>query len=360
MSTDLIANYQGKRVLVTGHSGFKGSWLVEILNFLGAKVYGISINKPVDSRHAFYSLDVEGKILNLESSQLDVTNQQSLREELSKIQPDYIFHLAAQSLVSESVLNPDKTFKTNFIGTHNLLEEVKNNSIEATLVLVTSDKCYKNTGNRVRFVETDELGGTDPYSASKAAAEIMIQSYFKTFPEVFSKFGSASVRAGNVFGGGDWSQNRLVPDCVSAAISGKTLEIRMPNATRPWTLVHDILRGYLMVGAVIRNHPDISNQPWNFASDERYTVARVASIINSSFNVNGNTQYVTNTDFDEVTELQLNPAKASETLGWAPVYNLEQALKLSADWYLKQSMGKDMTKLSRNFIVKYMRDSNEI
>lgn len=352
-----MKTYQGKRVLITGHSGFKGSWLVEILNFLGAEVYGLSIDKPTDSKYAFFALDVQSKIANLDNSYLDVTDQQRLNQKLITIQPDYIFHLAAQSLVSESVSKPFKTFKTNIMGTHNILEAVRSEVVQTTLVLVTSDKCYKNTGKRVRFVEDDELGGTDPYSASKAATEILIQSYFQTFSEIFRRNGAASVRAGNVFGGGDWSLNRLVPDCVTAAISGEPLDIRMPNATRPWTLVQDILRGYLMIGREIKVTPNISNEPWNFASDERYTVGQVVSTINSRFKITGNTQQAENNGYDEVTELQLNPDKARKILGWKPVYNLEKSLKLTTDWYLNQSLGKDMSTLSRQFISQYLEDS---
>jgi CDP-glucose 4,6-dehydratase len=359
MKIDLANSYRDKKVLVTGHSGFKGSWLVELLYFLGARVYGISIDRPTDPKHIYYALNIESKIENSNSSYMDVTDSEKLNEELIKIKPDFIFHLAAQSLVSKSVINPFDTFKTNIFGTQNILESVKCNRVNATIVLVTSDKCYKNSGKEIRFVESDELGGSDPYSASKAASEIVIQSYFRTYPESFSKFGAASVRAGNVFGGGDWSPNRLVPDCVTAAISGKSLEIRMPNATRPWTLVHDILRGYLMIGTAARNQPQMSNEPWNFASDERYTVGDVASIINSKFNVSKNVRYIANETFEEVAELQLNPNKSNKLLGWSPVYNLKRSLELSADWYLNQNEGKDMAELSRAFIDQYLNDSNE-
>ena len=223
--------FKNKRVLVTGHTGFKGSWLVSWLNILGSKVMGISLDPPNGENH-FKSLK---KNLNIIDKRGDIRNQVFLKKQIKKFKPDIVFHLAAQAIVSTSYDFPKKTFETNVIGTLNILSVLSELNKKCTAILITSDKCYKNIEVTKGYKETDELGGDDFYSSSKASAELLINSFYKSFVKDKNKvLKIATARAGNVVGGGDWSENRLIPDIVKHYFSNNKISIRNPNSTRPW------------------------------------------------------------------------------------------------------------------------------
>ena len=234
--------YKNKKVLVTGATGFKGAWLCYWLVMLGAKVYGIGYN-PNKNKNLFYSLKLNKKIkLKL----FDIRNKKKLESFVKTSKPTIVFHLAAQPLILESYKKPYLTYTVNTLGTLNILETVKNNNTIKSLVCITSDKCYESNNSTKGFKETDKLGGEDPYSGSKASAEIMIGTYQKSFFNE-KKCGIASARAGNVIGGGDWSENRLIPDSINSIMKNKTIYIRNPNFNRPWQHVIEPLYGYLIL-----------------------------------------------------------------------------------------------------------------
>lgn len=350
----LQQEFKGRRVLVTGHTGFKGSWLTFILSHLGAEVFGASLDLPESNNHAYYALRIQTLIKNERSSICDLRIMKDFKAVLEIAKPDYVFHLAAQALVSVSYVDPYRTFSTNTLATLNLLELRRLGVFDATTVLVTSDKCYKNDDLIHSFIEGDCLGGDDPYSASKAGAEVIIQSYFASFSQLFASKGAASVRAGNVFGGGDWSPNRLVPDAIRASLDGRSLEVRLPNATRPWTLVHDILVGYLLAAVGSKNNPELSNQAWNFSSADRFTVWELSTLIAQSLGAPEPLAVKMHPgSFHEVGELQLDSKKARTALNWSNRFSLTEAIRMTTDWYLAQRLGGDMQIYSMDFLNLY-------
>ncbi len=236
--------YSGKRVLVTGHTGFKGGWLCEWLLGLGATVYGLSL--PADKPSLFLTLELHRR---MKHAIQDIRNAHELEHAIAAWQPEIIFHLAAQALVRVSYREPVSTFATNILGTANLLEAVRVTKLPCAIVVVTSDKCYENHGGARSFKETDALSGHDPYSASKAAAEIVAASYRDSYFAHGTDVALASARAGNVVGGGDWAAARIVPDCVRALAAGRAIPVRNPDYTRPWQHVLEPLGGYLLLGA---------------------------------------------------------------------------------------------------------------
>ena len=247
--------YKNKKVLVTGATGFKGAWLCYWLNLLGAKVYGVGYN-PNKNKNLFYSLKLEKKIkLKL----FDIRDKNKVKNFITLIKPQIIFHLAAQPLILESYKKPYLTYTVNSLGTLNVLETVRGIDSVGSLICITSDKCYESNYSTKGFKEKDRLGGKDPYSGSKATAEIMIHSYFESFYKS-KKCGLASARAGNVIGGGDWSENRLIPDTIISIIKKKTIYIRNPNFNRPWQHVLEPLYGYLLLGEKLYIKPKIYNK----------------------------------------------------------------------------------------------------
>jgi CDP-glucose 4,6-dehydratase len=242
MHSILIKNFKNKKVLITGHTGFKGSWLAMWLNILGARVVGISNNFPSSPNH-YKLLNLDKKVL---SKNLDIRNLQALKKFIKKYQPDFVFHLAAQSIVKVAYDNPIQTWSTNTIGTINILESLRQLKKKCAAVIITSDKCYENLEIKRGYRENDRLGGKDPYSASKASADIAIRSYINSFfYHKKNKVFIATARAGNVIGGGDWSTNRLIPDCIRSWSQRKKVLIRNPNSTRPWQNVLEAIYGYI-------------------------------------------------------------------------------------------------------------------
>ena len=268
--------FNKKKILITGHTGFKGSWLTLWLQSLGAKVIGVSKNIPTSPSH-YVSLGIDKKIL---SEKIDIKNLNRLRKVFTKHQPDFVFHLAAQSIVRKSYLEPVETWKTNLIGTLNVLEALRGIKKICTAVLITSDKAYKNLEIKRGYIETDIIGGIDPYGASKSAAEIVIQSYIKSFfSHNKNKVSIAVARAGNVIGGGDWSQDRLVPDCIKSCIKGKTVILRNPKSTRPWQHVLEVINGYLTLACKLRKNKNFHGEAFNFGPNlkRNHQVQEVAS-----------------------------------------------------------------------------------
>ena len=267
--------FKNKKVFITGHTGFKGSWLSFLLYKLGANVTGYAL-LPKERLNNFELLKLESKINHFEGN---ICDYNSLFEIVKKVKPDYFFHLAAQAIVKDSYRDPVDTFNTNIFGSVNILETVKKLDHICNLVFITSDKCYENLEQKVGYVENDKLGGIDPYSASKAAAEIIFSSYQRSFFSHRIKLGAASARAGNVIGGGDWSKSRIVPDCIRSINNNKTLKIRNPNSTRPWQHVLEPISGYLALAIALDEDPKSFSSSWNFGPNENdvKSVIRVAN-----------------------------------------------------------------------------------
>ena len=345
--------FKGKKIFITGHTGFKGSWLTYILFLSGAKIAGYSL-KAENKFDNFYLLNLEKKIKNYYG---DVTDKKNLSEKIKKFKPDIIFHLAAQPLVKESYNNPINTFSTNIIGTLNVLETLREvNSIKSA-VIITSDKCYKNYEKRSGYSEEDELGGEDPYSASKAAAENVFFSYQNSFFKNKNKIGLVSVRAGNVIGGGDWSKDRIIPDLIKSIINKKRFTIRSPKATRPWQHVFDLLNGYLLLSKKIYGNNKY-NGSWNFGPDVSHvTVKEVISRLITILRVNKKIFIKFNKKMKETGLLSLKSRKSKSNLNWKIKLSLNQSLKIIADWYLCYiNDRKNIEKFSKKQIESYFYD----
>lgn len=322
--------YKGKRIFVTGHTGFKGSWLLYLLDSVGAIVTGYSL-APQTSPSLFKSLKFSN---NLTSVLGDIRDKERFKVAFGQCNPEFVFHMAAQPLVLKSYTNPEETFDINFKGTLNLLEILKEFNQKVQAVFITTDKVYENLELGVPFVETDNLGGKDPYSASKAASEILINSYNQSFFRD-SNISIATARAGNVIGGGDWSDNRLIPDIIKAAQDNSPLVIRNPKAIRPWQHVLEPLFGYLMLGIGLFNNPNKYIGSWNFGPDDD-DLKSVEDIINigKKSEVIGEAIYEKLT-FAEANNLILNIDKAKLKLNFKPVWNSEKAVKITFEWYKK-------------------------
>lgn len=323
--------FRGKRVLVTGHTGFKGSWLTLLLKLLGADVMGYALPLDYADGH-FERLGLASSIRHIAA---DIRDLDRLQSAFQEFQPEIIFHLAAQALVRQSYLDPKATFDTNVIGAVNLLEAVRICDSVRSLVFVTSDKCYENVEWVWGYRETDSLGGHDPYSASKAAAEIVCASYQRSFFAQRPQFGVATVRAGNVIGGGDWAADRIIPDCIRALQAEKPISIRNPHATRPWQHVLEPISGYLLLAARLYEQQHVYDGAWNFGphvGDVR-TVLDVANYIAAGF---GHGSVEVNEPHNKPHEahlLQLNSDKARQLLGWNTRWDFEQTLEATVDWY---------------------------
>ena len=324
--------YNEKRVLVIGDTGFKGSWLSYWLNKLGAQVYGFSLAPYYNVSH-YNLLNLENKIKHKNG---DIRNFEKLKDYFKKVKPQIVFHLAAQALVSKSYEDPKYTFETNIMGSINILEAVKNTGSVQSLIYVTSDKCYKNKEWMWGYRENDELGGYDPYSASKASAEIIFSSYVKSFFNANErKIGLASVRAGNVIGGGDWSKDRIIPDCINFLKNNEDIVLRNPNATRPWQHVLEPLSGYLMLAKELFNNPNDFSGSWNFGPNIKSirTVKDVAKAIIKVFGSGEIRSKEKLNNYHESTLLQLNCDKAKSILKWHPKWDFNKTINRTVMWY---------------------------
>ena len=348
--------YKNKKVLVTGATGFKGAWLCYWLTILGAKVYGVGYN-PNKNKNLFYSLKLNKKIkLKL----FDIRDKRKLKAFVDSSKAQIIFHLAAQPLILESYKKPYLTYTVNTIGTLNMLETVREANFVKSLICITSDKCYESNYSTKGFKENDRLGGKDPYSGSKASAEIIIKSYQESFFKN-KNCGIASGRAGNVIGGGDWSENRLIPDTVNSIIKNKAIYIRNPNFNRPWQHVLEPLYGYLLLGEKIFKRPKIYSGPWNFGT-KKNTVTNVLKIVNEivKFWGKGKINFKKNQKYYEQTNLQLNIDKSVKILKWQPKYSITKSVHVTAEWYKKVLIEKySPEKITGKQIKDYMNESKK-
>ena len=347
--------YKNKKILITGVTGFKGSWLASWLLILGAKVYGIGY-QPNQNKKLFYDLNLSKKI---NFSLIDVRNYKKLEKKIKLIKPSIIFHLAAQPLIYESYKKPFLTFDINVNGTLNLMEITRKSKFIKSVIIVTSDKCYESNNSTVGFKEEDRLGGIDPYSASKASAELITRAYKKSFfDKNKKKCGVSTGRAGNVIGGGDWSLNRLIPDTILSLKNKKKIIIRNPNFNRPWQHVLEPLKGYLILAMRQYISPKKFASAWNFGTKPN-TLTNVKKIVEYiiSFWGNGNLKIRKNKIYEQAN-LQLNIKKAQKLLRWDPTYNIKESVKLTTEWYKEVLVNKKSPKkVTNSQIKKYMNDS---
>jgi CDP-glucose 4,6-dehydratase len=347
--------FKGKRVLVTGNTGFKGSWLSHMLLSMGADVFGYSL-KPDTRPNMFSATGLDKKMPTLFC---DIRDYDSLLSAFQEHKPEIVFHLAAQPLVRQSYCEPKYTFETNLMGTVNVLECMRQEKHAKAAVLVTTDKVYKPNSDPKPHTESDELGGDDPYSASKACCELAIQSYRKSFFQGTSKNGKlfASARAGNVIGGGDWSADRLVPDIVRSRY-GKNAELilRNPDAIRPWQHVLDPLAGYLCLAKCLCQGKAEFADAWNFAPQAGNMVT-VGEVVSTAESIIGKCNYSVQPDASkpETKILSLDAGKAVSRLGWKPKLGIKKALELTFEWYGAHYEGKDCEGLTLRQIKDHMR-----
>jgi CDP-glucose 4,6-dehydratase len=350
--------YRGRRVLVTGHTGFKGSWMSYWLSQLGAEVTGLSLDPDVDQT-LFGKLGLAERLTA--DHRVDVCDGRAVEQVVRDAAPDFVFHLAAQSLVRRSYEEPVGTFATNVMGVVNVLEAVRQAGRPCIVVVVSTDKCYENQNRLQGYSEIDRLGGHDPYSASKACAEIVTASYRQSFFASMPQIKLASARAGNVVGGGDWSKDRLVPDCIRALRGNEPIPVRHKTATRPWQHVLEPLSGYLWLAAAIaspevlgRSNPADFCEAFNFGPNlsSNRTVQQVVDELLT--HTRGSW-----TDFSdpnaphEAAKLSLAIDKAFHMLHWSPTWNFAETIAHTVDWYESDHAGKDMVALTQRQIDQY-------
>jgi len=348
---EALSSFSGKRVLVTGHTGFKGSWLAFLLHELGADVMGFAL-PPLSEESHFNHLNLQDKITHVVG---DIRDASALNAAVHTFQPEYVFHLAAQALVKKSYDDPVDTFATNVMGSVHLLDAVRECSSVRSLVYITSDKCYENVEWVWGYRENDQLGGHDPYSASKAAAEIVFSAYVRSFFASRSSLGAASARAGNVIGGGDWAADRIVPDCIRAIEKNGPIQLRNPEATRPWQHVLEPISGYLLLAAQLRKHPRDFAGSWNFGppTDEVRTVSEVARTMIRHLG-RGSVEFASSAQpHHEARLLQLNCDKAHQLLGWQSRWHVDEALAATAQWYKTVLEGGDVETITHTQIQDY-------
>jgi len=325
--------YNNKKVFVTGHTGFKGAWLSIWLKHLGANVTGFSDSVKTDED--VFALSNIG--MSIVDNRGDIADPKSISAAMRDAQPEIVFHLAAQPLVRYSYEDPYITYLTNVIGTLNLLEAVRSCDRVKSVVIVTTDKCYKNNEWVWGYREIDQLGGHDPYSSSKACCEILVDSYRKSYFNLDAnrKTGIATVRAGNVIGGGDWSEDRIIPDCIRSIKAGTPIQIRNPHAVRPWQHVLDPLSGYLLLGMKLYEEPDKYSEAFNFGprADSIIEVGRIVQLLIHYFGKGSFESAAAENAVHEANLLSLDISKAVQKLDWKPVWGIDEALRKTVNWY---------------------------
>jgi CDP-glucose 4,6-dehydratase len=357
---NLRETFNNKSVVVTGHTGFKGSWLSLWLISLGARVTGISINVPSEPSH-FEALNLKDKMTD---KRIDVANQFELNSAIGEAEPDFLFHLAAQPIVRQSFQDPIETWQTNLMGTVNVLNALRGLGKRCTAVFITSDKCYDNVEWSWGYRETDRLGGADPYSASKGAAELAIRSFTESF---FPNDGPVRIgigRAGNVIGGGDWAESRIVPDCVRAWSNNERVSIRNPHATRPWQHVLEPLSGYLTLARALNESSALHGEPFNFGppANQNHSVGELVEAMSAHW------QKVSWQDDSELENgphecglLKLNCDKALHFLNWQAVWDFSKTVSATSNWYkaFYEADSESIAELSLTQIKEYCANAKE-
>ncbi|MDR1895667.1 MAG: CDP-glucose 4,6-dehydratase [Prevotellaceae bacterium] len=351
--------YENKKVFVTGHTGFKGAWLCLMLHYLGAKVYGYALDPP--TKPSLYEI---ANVEEVVTSRIDdVRDYNKLKNSLKEVKPDVVIHLAARPLVRYSYENPRETYEVNVMGIVNLLDAVRFTDSVRAVLNVTTDKCYKNNEWLWGYRENEIIGGYDPYSNSKGCSELVTDAFRNSFfnPANYAKShrtAIASARAGNVIGGGDWAQDRLIPDFIRAIERGEKVKIRNPHAVRPWQHVMEPLTGYLALGAKLMTEGSTYSEAWNFGPDDKdaknveWIVNKLCTLwgIGASFEVDDSPQP------HEATYLKLDCSKAKTRLGWYPKWNVETALQRIVDWEKARSQGENMRTVCEQQIHQYFMD----
>jgi CDP-glucose 4,6-dehydratase len=327
--------YSGKKVFLTGHTGFKGSWMAFILNQLGAKVKGYALAPEMNQ--SLYDLIRVGSFT--ESIIANIIDYKKLEKEIINFQPDFVFHFAAQSLVIRSYDEPANTYETNVMGTVNVLEAMRKYEHTCQVIVITTDKVYENIEREYAYKENDKLGGFDPYSSSKAAAEIATSSYRQSFfnPSKYDlhQKSIATARSGNVIGGGDWSDNRIIPDLIRSIDRQQSLEIRNPHSIRPWQHLLDPLSGYLLLGAKMADNPVKYARAYNFGPKEDINLT-VEALVKKAIAILGKGDYLISDNLvkrHEASLLHLDISKAQNELGWQPRLSANEAIQMTMEWY---------------------------
>ncbi|QWE31059.1 CDP-glucose 4,6-dehydratase [Polynucleobacter sp. Adler-ghost] len=348
--------FANKVVLITGHTGFKGSWLSLWLSHLGADVHGISLPDPISFPSHFGITQGSYSITN---HFYDISNPLEISKVIKEIKPQFIFHLAAQSLVNKSYQNPLETFQTNVIGSINILEAVRFIDHPCNVVMVTSDKCYENVEWVWGYRENDRLGGEDPYSASKGAAELVIHSYVASLLPNCGPVRLATVRAGNVIGGGDWAESRIVPDCMRSWGSGEVVELRNPLSTRPWQHVLEPLGGYLLLAKNLNDCQLLHGEAFNFGpnSEQNRSVAELVGALSLRWpGTDWKDASKLTKSFKEAGLLKLNCDKALNLLGWKSLLKFTDTVEMTVEWYKNYYENKgDIAEYSLGQINSYMK-----
>ena len=346
--------FKNSRVIVTGHTGFKGSWLTAWLKQLGANVMGISLDPPTYPSH-FTASKIN---LGIKDIRMDIRNRAKLEKKITTFKPNFVFHLAAQSLVRISYKNPTITWQTNVIGTLNILESLRKLKNVCNVVIITSDKCYFNKEVPYGYKETDTLGGKDPYSSSKASAELLVKSFINSFfSKNKTKIRIATARAGNVVGGGDWANDRIIPDCVQSWSKNKKVELRNPNSTRPWQHVLEVVGGYLCLAINLKFNKNLHGEPFNFGPNlhREYSVLELVKTMRDYWqNVSWKIIPKSRKKFYESELLRLNCSKANKILKWKSILKFEESIEMVVNWYVNYYLDpKNINNITTKQIKRY-------
>ena len=348
-----------KRVLITGHTGFKGSWLTLLLNHLGASVFGIS-DKLVSTNNIwtdFLTSDIY-RASAVDHSLIDIRNYATLANKVLELEPDIVFHLAAQPLVIDSYLNPEDTWETNVQGTLNLLKAIGQTNKTRSIVVVTTDKVYRDTGLKSKYVESDELGGLDPYSSSKSSVELLVSSWRAALhsrkSQTNRKISISTARAGNVIGGGDYSSQRIIPDLVRSLTNHEPLHLRLPNAVRPWQHVLEPLMGYILLAEFQCLTPNFQGEAFNFGPVDQKLITVSELVSRASYIWGSQPEIILNSNHHlESEHLDLCSNKADAILNWKPILTLDEVLHMTIDWYQQHSNGVSPHQLCLQQIKSY-------